>query len=170
MPKKLILETEKTVQQTLANLSQHFRQMGLSDDEWVPLPDDSGPGYTVKFLWQKKWVPVSSKLQPTRAGNIRMCYRALSFVWEMELRGITGVVSQVISEMGLIPVGVEAAYTSEAALLGVDPSASVNEIKKAYRQKSAKYHPDNQVTGDADIFKAVTTAYQKLMAVKGEKP
>jgi len=169
MPKKLILETEKTTQQTLADLRKLFKDMGLSDDDWMPLPDDSGPGYTIKFFWQKKWVPISSRLQPTKAGNIRMCYRALSFVWEMELRGITGVVSQVISEMGLVPVGAETAYISEAALLGVDADAGVDEINKAYRQKSQKFHPDHP-GGDEDIFKAITAAYQKLLSAKGEKP
>lgn len=95
-------------------------------------------------------------------------YRALSFVWEMELRGITGVVSQIISEMGLVTVGGETAYASEAALLGVIPDATIEEIKKAYREKCAKFHPDKP-TGDADIFKAITTAYQKLLAARGEK-
>lgn len=168
--KKLVLETEKTVQQTLADLRRLFVQMGLSDDDWVPFPDDSGPGYTLKFLWQKKWVPISSKLQPTRAGNIRMCYRALNFVSEMELRGITGVVSRIISQMGLVPMEAEVGMGNEAALLGIAPSASVEEIKKAYRRKSQKFHPDNKETGDEDIFKAVTTAYQKLLAAKGERP
>ena len=169
MTRKLILETEKTVQQTMADLGKLFKGMGLTDDDWVPLPDESGPAYTIKFFWQSKWVPINSSLQPTRAGNIRMCYRALSFVWEMEIRGITGVVSQVISEMGLVPVGAETAYASEAALLGVSSDASVEEIKKAYRQKSNKYHPDKP-TGDEDIFKAITAAYEKLLAAKGEKP
>ncbi|GAI09252.1 unnamed protein product [marine sediment metagenome] len=166
---KLILETEKTVQETMAALGKLFKGMGLTDDDWVPLPDESGPAYTIKFFWQGKWVPISSSLQPTRAGNIRMCYRALSFVWEMELRGITGVVSQIISEMGLVPVGAEIAYASEAALLGVSSDASVAEIKKAYRDKSFKYHPDKP-TGDEDIFKAITAAYEKLLIAKGEKP
>ncbi|GAI92601.1 unnamed protein product, partial [marine sediment metagenome] len=155
--------------ETMAALRKLFKGMGLTDDDWVPLPDESGPAYTIKFFWQGKWVPISSSLQPTRAGNIRMCYRALSFVWEMELRGITGVVSQVISEMGLVPVGAETAYASEAALLGVDSSATVEQIKKAYRNKSFKYHPDKP-TGDEDIFKAITAAYEKLLIAKGEKP
>lgn len=167
--KKLVLETEKTVRQTLADLEKLFKQMGISGDDWMPLPDDSGPGYTLKFLWEKKWVPISSKLQPSKAGNIRMCYRALSFVWEMELRGITGVVSRIISSMGLVPAEAEVAYASEAALLGVDPSATVEEIKKAYRQKSQKFHPDKE-GGDADIFKALTTAYQSMLAAHGEQP
>jgi hypothetical protein len=73
MTKKLVLDTEKTVQQTLSDLARLFKDMSI--EEWVPLPDDTGPGYTIKFMWNKKWVPVASKLQPTKAGNIRMCYR-----------------------------------------------------------------------------------------------
>lgn len=170
MPKKLILETEKTVQETLRDLSKLLRQMGLTDDDWVPLPDESGPGYTIKFMWDKRWVPISSKVQPTKAGNIRMCYRALSHVWEMELRGITGVVSQAIHEMGLIPLGSEVGLAEEYALLGLDNNASSDKIKEGYRKKAGIYHPDNKVTGDPDIFKAVQRAYERLMAAKGVKP
>jgi hypothetical protein len=47
MAKKLILETEKTVQQTLSDLHKLFKDMSI--EEWVPIPDDEGPGYTVKF-------------------------------------------------------------------------------------------------------------------------
>jgi hypothetical protein len=169
MPKKLVLETEKTVQQTLGDLSQLFKQMGLTNDDWVPLPDDSGSGYTIKFMWQKKWVPITSVLQPTKAGNIRMCYRALQYVWEMQIRGITGVVSQAISEMGLVPVGLETALAEYYAILGLDNNASVDQIDKAYREKAKKYHPDNKVTGDEDIFKSIDRAYKKLLAAKGGK-
>ena len=105
MTKKLVLDTEKTVQQTLSDLARLFKDMSI--EEWVPLPDDAGPGYTIKFMWNKKWVPVASKLQPTKAGNIRMCYRVINYVWEMQLRGITGVVSQAISEMGLVATGIQ---------------------------------------------------------------
>ncbi len=167
MAKKLVLETEKTVQQTLGDLAKLFKQMSI--EEWVPLPDDSGPGYTIKFMWSKKWVPIASKLQPTKAGNIRMCYRALNYIWEMELRGITGVVSQTISEMGLVPMGAETAFAEQYALLGLNNSASVEQIKAAYRKKAQTYHPDNKLTGDEDIFKAIHRAFERLMAAKGEK-
>ncbi len=167
MPKKLVLETEKTVQQTLSDLHKLFNDMGVED--WVPLPADSGPGYTIKFMWQKKWVPIVSTLQPTKAGNIRMCYRAIHYVWEMQLRGITGVVSQAMSEMGLVAVGVESAMAEYYALLGLDNNASVEQIEKAYRKKASKYHPDNKATGDEDIFKSIQRAYDKLLAAKGKK-
>ena len=168
MTKKLVLDTEKTVQQTLSDLAKLFK--GMAIEEWVPLPDDTGPGYTVKFMWNKKWVPIKSTLQPTKAGNIRMCYRAIHYVWEMQLRGITGVVSQAISEMGLVAIGVEDALAEDYALLGLDNNAAVEKIKDAYRKKSKKYHTDNPVTGDADTFKAIDRAYRRLMAAKGEKP
>ena len=168
MTRKLILDTEKTVQQTLSDLTRLFKEMGI--EEWVPVPDEIGPGYTIKFMWSKKWVPIKSALQPTKAGNIRMCYRAVHYIWEMQLRGITGVVSQAITEMGLVAVSAENALAEDYALLGLDNDAPIDKIKEAYRKKVQKYHPDVPGTGDADIFKSIDRAYKRLMAAKGQKP
>lgn len=167
MPKDVMLKTEKTVHQTLSDLHRLFKRMGLDDDNWMPIPADTGPGYKIKFRWKDKWVPIESTVQPTKAANIRMCYRALNFIEEMELRGITGVVSQTIREMGLVSVGGGAGYDSEARLLGISPSASAQEIRKAYRAKAQKFHPDHG--GDEDIFKAITEAAAKLLLAQGEK-
>ena len=41
-------------------------------------------------------------------------------------------------------------------LLGVDPSAGDNEIKKAYRKKALQAHPDKG--GDPETFKNLTNA------------
>ena len=46
-------------------------------------------------------------------------------------------------------------------LLGLTPSASKKDVKKAYRQKAKKFHPDHG--GDNDMMDALTMAYQKLM-------
>lgn len=46
-------------------------------------------------------------------------------------------------------------------LLGVQPSASDAEIKKAYRKMALKYHPDKP-TGDTEKFKQVSEAFQIL--------
>ena len=49
------------------------------------------------------------------------------------------------------------------AELGVDPSASTEEIKQAYRTLARKYHPDtNPGKETAARFTAVTEAYQTL--------
>lgn len=45
-------------------------------------------------------------------------------------------------------------------LLGVDSSATEDEIKKAYRRKARQEHPD--VGGDPEEFKEVTAAYEVL--------
>lgn len=47
------------------------------------------------------------------------------------------------------------------AVLGVDPSASPDDIKRAYKKKVMQYHPDRP-TGDKVKFQQVTEAYEKL--------
>ncbi len=56
-------------------------------------------------------------------------------------------------------------------VLGVDPSASDDEIKKAYRKLSRKYHPDaninnpNQAQAEAK-FKEIQSAYTQIMKMR----
>jgi curved DNA-binding protein len=47
------------------------------------------------------------------------------------------------------------------AILGVSCTASDAEIKKAYRKKAAKFHPDKP-TGDEAKFKEISEAYETL--------
>ena len=59
-------------------------------------------------------------------------------------------------------------------ILGVDPSASDEEIKKAYRKLSRKYHPDANINNpnkdQAEAkFKEVQAAYTNIMRMREQK-
>lgn len=45
--------------------------------------------------------------------------------------------------------------------LGVDPGASDEEVKRAYRARVKEVHPDTK-SGDEESFKRVTRAYERL--------
>ena len=56
-------------------------------------------------------------------------------------------------------------------ILGVSPDASLSEIKKAYRKKAIKLHPDKNPSPDAqEQFMKLDAAYDYLVAVKKGKP
>lgn len=52
------------------------------------------------------------------------------------------------------------------AVLGLEPSATWDEVQTAYRDRSLRYHPDRG--GDAWAFKQVQAAYEKIAATRSE--
>ncbi|MBS7261258.1 MAG: J domain-containing protein [Treponema sp.] len=48
-------------------------------------------------------------------------------------------------------------------ILGLEPGASQEKIRKAHRRLAARYHPDrNAETGNLDMFLKIQTAYELL--------
>ena len=61
--------------------------------------------------------------------------------------------------------------TDPYKVLGVSPSASDEDVKKAYRDLAKKYHPDNYVNDPlADLaeqkMKEITAAYDQIMDMR----
>ena len=52
--------------------------------------------------------------------------------------------------------------TEAYSTLEIAEGASVDEAKKAFRQLSKKFHPDNKDTGSEDKFKKINEAYQAI--------
>ncbi len=53
-------------------------------------------------------------------------------------------------------------YVDYYELLRVSPGAEIESIQRVHRALAARYHPDNQETGDLDRFLKVNEAYQVL--------
>ena len=51
-------------------------------------------------------------------------------------------------------------------ILGVDPTATAEEIKLAYRSLCLKYHPDVAAGANKEKFIQATTAYEQLLAAR----
>lgn len=47
-------------------------------------------------------------------------------------------------------------------LLQLSPTAELDTVHRVYRILAQRYHPDNSETGDVEMFRAVTEAYQVL--------
>ena len=54
-------------------------------------------------------------------------------------------------------------YDNYYNILNLSKNANINDIKKAYRQLSIKFHPDKNNTNDSEQFNKLNDAYSKLL-------
>lgn len=173
-PKISIIDTEKTVSETLAALRKVFKDLGVED--WEPVPGTDGRSYSVRYLRGTQWTEIASQLQPTKAMNLRVCYQVITYLKLWENRGVTGIARGVTFVGGIVPSKNQDRedYEQSCAVLGVDPGASLEEVEKVYRVKVQYAHPDH-FTAEAEKkqaeerFKRIQRAYDYIKKVKGGK-
>lgn len=97
------------------------------------------------------------------------------------LQSETDVLEVIASYIGLSKAEVDSIFAqfrpsndSNYRILEIDPSASNDEVKKAYRKMAIKYHPDKVATLGEDVqkaaeekFKAVNQAYEAICKERG---
>ncbi len=168
-----VIKTKKSVSQTLADLRQLFSRYDIED--WEPVPAEQGPGYLVRYFRNRVWTEIGSFYQPNKALNLRVCHQVIDNLMRWEQRGVTGLVKvrgQGQSFMGgdLVATGdtvKNESFDEACAILGIDPQATTEEIKRIYQVKVQYAHPDKG--GDADRFKRLQKAYETVMRVKQPK-
>ena len=123
-----VIDTDKTVPDTLADMRRLFKEWGIED--WETFADDSGTGYTVRFLRGKTWTEIGSSLQPAKAQNLRVCYWVVHNLKTWGERGVTGLAQGVQFVGGLVPTGKDTAKESyeEACAVSCSISAKASDL------------------------------------------
>ena len=141
------LNTNKTVQQTVTSLRLLFERYEIED--WEPIPGDRGD-YSVRYLKNQQWFTISSWSQPTKAQNARQCLQTIQYLFLWAERGVSGITQGVTFIHGGLVATKSTSDDSLAeayATVGVEASASWEEIQSVYRAKVKHQHPD----GVADL-------------------
>ena len=85
-------------------------------------------------------------------------------VWPAIVRGIRELRGDVPLEEPSRPSGGGTDDDMCYRMLGLSPSASWDEIERAYRAKAKVHHPDRG--GDEDTMRALNEAYSRLKRIK----
>lgn len=67
-----------------------------------------------------------------------------------------------ISEIEALKSSISNSFNELFSMLGVNPGASLNDIKKAFKEKAKTMHPDKLAGMDPEIQKFATVKFQKL--------
>lgn len=169
------LNSTKRVAETLQDLRALMRRYEIEDYE--PIPEDGAMAYSVRYRQGGQWLTISSRIQPTRAQNLRQCYQTIQYLLLWGARGVGGV-SQGVTFIGggLAKVGVTGAEESMAeayTTIGVEPSASWEEIQSVYRAKVRYVHPDSvQDQAEKKLreerLSRLNTAFAKVEKARGK--
>ncbi|AFZ49600.1 J domain-containing protein [Dactylococcopsis salina] len=108
----------------------------------------------------------SNHFQMATDGMEKLDFR-LKVTWEKLYRKFIGILPNEMNQEGYGCInGINVfQYFKPWQVFNLDPkTATKNEIKKAYYQLSKVYHPDNQKTGNREIFEQIELMYKSIIA------
>lgn len=120
------------------------------------------PGVAVYFKYKDKDVTMCCDNYPRPWENIYALGKGIEALRGMERWGVSEFLDRAFTGFKALPSAIELEH-AWYQVLGVSPSASLQEIKDAYRTKAKIHHPDN-AGGSVASFQLITKAYEQGMS------
>lgn len=162
--------------QTIRELGEELERLGVSDaylstDQPLRVNGtprrDTQPGsqyVALYFTRHGKDLCIPCDKFYTVRDNVRAIMLTLQAIRRMERYGTSQMVEAALTGFTALPASIEMGPGQSRAwheVLQVSSDADPGVIKAAYRNLSARYHPDNAETGNETEFLAVQKAYKE---------
>jgi hypothetical protein len=157
-------------------LRAEIARMGGSDliiSTNIPLRRDGGmytdymsknlhdPGVAIYFKYKKKDISMCCDQYLKVWENIYALGKGIEALRGMERWGVSEFLDRAFTGFKALPEQTGAAHVSWSSILEIPEDANADMIRTSYRKLSAKFHPDNIETGNAEKFIQVQPAYKQ---------
>jgi hypothetical protein len=122
-------------------------------------PDDRG--VAIFFKRADIDMALACDIYTTVEDNLWALARTLDALRQIERDGSPSLINRAFKGFAALP---DPSNREWWDVLGVARTASDQEIRQAYFLKAKVYHPDNPDSGDADLFRQLTQAYELATA------
>lgn len=125
------------------------------------LPD---PGVAIFFKYKDSEVVMCCDHYERVWENIYALGKGIEAIRGMERWGVSDFIERAFTGFKALPAPPMAPICNWWDILEILATSNSDEIKQAYRKLAAKYHPDNQGTGNAEKFIQVQKAYEQAIS------
>jgi DnaJ-domain-containing protein 1 len=118
-------------------------------------------GVAVYFDWKGRSYVMCCDVYRQTWENIYAIARTINALRQIDRDGVSEFLERAFTGFPGLPAPGESTVESCYAVLGISPGASKQDILTAYRYLAMRHHPDNPITGDAEIFMKYKSAYEE---------
>lgn len=117
-------------------------------------------GVAIFFKRGGQDMALACDIYTTVEDNLWALCRTLDALRQIERDGSPSLINRAFKGFAQLP---DPSVRRWFEVLSVGERATDEEIRQAYFKLAKRYHPDNAVTGDADLFRQVQQAYEQAM-------